>query len=239
MACRWRCDRARCHPVRSRHRYRYTPYRPSPPERRTLQTAWSCPGIGRRTPTQRPIPGIERVGIFARARSTDVDDAIGHPRSSEEHMWRREMTHARTITPFLDQLLGRLHKLSPAHLTIAGIHCVQMVEGGHVERLLFFYRSTSGHHRNRCRVLTPVQSHLIQRGRRILVHGQGYPSEKRMHISHLLVSLSHRPAGSCGHWESSNARLSVRTMSPAAYPYIRMPVCIPIGRCLVHRLFDL
>ncbi len=85
------------------------------------------PGIGRRTPTQRSIPGIERAGVPAIARDTDVDDAIGHPRRSEGHMWRQAMTHAVTSTPLLDLLLGQLHLLTPAHGSIAGIDCVQTV----------------------------------------------------------------------------------------------------------------
>src|SRR5712691_5431061 len=95
------------------------------------------PAIGRRSPTQRPISGIERVGISAIARSTDVDDAIGHSRSSEEHMWRRRITHTGLISVFP----GQRHLLAPAYRPVAGIHRVQLVVSGHVECLLCPYRS--------------------------------------------------------------------------------------------------
>ena len=81
-------------------------------------------------------------------------------------------------TPFLDHLLGRLHLLTPAHYPVAGIHGVQVVEGSYLEGLLRPYRSHRGHERNRRRVLTPVQSHLIRSGCRILVHGQDLLSDK-------------------------------------------------------------
>src|SRR6266702_3074617 len=126
------------------------------------------PGIGRRSPTQRPISGIERVGISARARSTDIDDAIDHPRSSEEHMWRRRITHTGLISVFP----GQRQLLAPAYRPIAGIHRVQLAVSGHVEGLLCPYLSDSSQDRNRWQVLTPVQSHLIRRGCRILVHCQ-------------------------------------------------------------------
>ncbi len=59
------------------------------------------------------------------------------------------MRHTMKSTPFLDHLLGRLHLLTPAHRAIAGMDCVQTVEGGRVEGLLLPYRSNSGHDSNR------------------------------------------------------------------------------------------
>src|SRR5258708_5152125 len=141
------------------------------------------PGIGRCAPEQRPIPGIERARIPAIARGTDVDDAIGYPRSAECHLWRR-VTLAVTSIPFLDQLLGELHLLTPAHRAIAGIDGVQTVGGSGVERgvlshlsnaivsidpklapanhdVVLLHRSTRGHDRNSRHILTAMQSHLI------------------------------------------------------------------------------
>src|SRR5258708_18784849 len=133
-----------------------------------------------------PIPGIECVRMSAIARGTDGDYAIGYPRSAECHLWRR-VTLAVTSIPFLDQLLGELHLLTPAHRAIAGIDGVQTVGGSGVERgvlshlsnaivsidpklapanhdVVLLHRSTRGHDRNSRHILTAMQSHLILAG---------------------------------------------------------------------------
>ena len=141
------------------------------------------PGIGRRTPTERPIPGIERAGIPTIARGTDIDDAIGHPRGPELQICRRVMTPAETIIQFL----GRLQLLTPVHRPVAGIDCVQAVcvgdvehlvlsshlnnvivwvdpdpAGTEVKRLALVRRSTNSHDRKTWQILTAVQSHIIR-----------------------------------------------------------------------------